>query len=136
MMKILSKRERVERIEYRLEFEWEDMPGAGYTFPCDAHGNVLGDWCRAKAEREQQVREAHATEGLKFLGVQTHTRWVINYAVGRCTCGRKVTLSDPLYNECDCGLWWNMCGQQKIDPTSALGRALDDEEGERYGVTY
>jgi hypothetical protein len=33
-------------------------------------------------------------------------------AVGLCACGRRVYLSHPLDNECDCGLIYNMSGQR------------------------
>jgi len=41
------------------------------------------------------------------------SHWV-EPAVGRCSCGREVVLSDPLDNECECGACYNMSGQAVI----------------------
>lgn len=57
-------------------------------------------------------------------------------AKAKCTCGRIVSLANPLFNECGCGRWYNMCGQEKIDPNSELNRELDAESGEYYGRDY
>ena len=49
-------------------------------------------------------------------------------AVGRCHCGHDVYLHNPLNNECEnCHRWYNMMGQEKIDPNGPLARALDAE---------
>lgn len=120
-MQIIRHRRGIRCIEYGREFEWRDTPGAGFSFPCDEHGEI--------------IREGMAPPGLANLeaclsgqfdvidkGVKDWSRTVWLPAVGRCsTCGAEVVLDHHFTNECTaihprsgkvCGALYNGCGQE------------------------
>jgi hypothetical protein len=50
----------------------------------------------------------------------------------KCTCGRSLTLSDSMTNQCECGQFWNGCGQRLSSPRNwgeETGEAFDDRGG-------
>lgn len=53
-MKIVKRRERHERVYYRLDFERKDDSGGGYTFECDEHGNVDIDELKQEAQENYE----------------------------------------------------------------------------------
>ncbi|HZX80767.1 MAG TPA: hypothetical protein VFE72_07445 [Lysobacter sp.] len=127
-IEIIRPRERVESVSRSLFFEREAARGSGFAFSCDEHGNLQGDAYASKAEREAQAAELRASGQYRAPYVQTSRSSHTLPAVGRCTCGAEVVLSDPLSNECEpCGRWYNMMGQSKINPHGELARALDAE---------
>jgi hypothetical protein len=136
-MKIISQRERVEVVSYYLHFASRSVPGAGWGPDCDERGNVLGDEHATKEQREAAVAEARLDPDLMPPEIRRRGHSYVQCAIGRCTCGAEVQLEDPLFNECDrCHRFWNICGQEKIDPNGALNRELDAESGEFYGIDY
>lgn len=124
MIPILHPRRTVETIEYRLFFESE--PGRGYSFQCDEQGVVdTADLTSAAAANYLFCLD----QGYESR-IQKFTHSFRKPAVGRCHCGNKVYLSDPLDNECQCGACYNMSGQQ-VTPSWEC-----DETGEPYGFHY
>ena len=136
-MKIISRRERIEEVSYCLYFASKGTRGAGWGPSCDKDGNVLGDSYATKEQREAAVAEARLDPDFEAPYVRAQTHGYMQCAIGRCTCGAEVQLEDPLFNECDrCHRYWNMSGQEKINPNGALNRELDIESGEFYGIDY
>jgi hypothetical protein len=136
-MTIISRRERVEAYTYRLSFDRIERDGSGFGFDCDEHGNLLGNEFATKERRELQAAELRLDPGFFAPYISKWNASYTNCAVGRCTCGAEVQLEDPLFNQCDrCHRYWNICGQEKIDPNGALNRELDIEAGEFYGIDY
>ena len=39
-MKIIHERQRINIVEYTLDFHWNDASGAGFSFPYDKDGNL------------------------------------------------------------------------------------------------
>jgi hypothetical protein len=136
-IEILSRRQRVETEYFRLDFDCISVRGAGYSFDCTKDGTVLGDEFRTKEEREAAVAEVTAHPDYEGPFLRTYTHSYMEPAVGRCECGASVTLQDPLDNECEeCHRWYNMVGQEVLDPNSALGRearAFDDRFADEEG---
>ncbi|HEY4529157.1 MAG TPA: hypothetical protein VIG97_02325 [Luteimonas sp.] len=121
-IEIIRPRQRIECVEHALFFESKVEPGAGFAYPCGEDGKVLDPFHEARAA------ELRAGGEYREPRVQTSRRHYTECAVGRCTCGAEVALSDPLSNECEpCGRWYNMMGQSKINPHGELARALDAE---------
>lgn len=119
MLKIIRQREHVERLSYGLHFDAIDPAtgkpferGNGVGFDCDEHGAIIETDPQCLAH----VRDVRAKVGTEFSEPYINTfrsHWV-EPAVGRCSCGREVVLSDPLDNECECGACYNMSGQAVI----------------------
>ncbi len=127
-IEIIQPRQRVERVRHTLYFERIAERGSGFALSCDEHGKLLGDQYATAAEREARAAELRADAAFDAPVIQTYRHTYVEPAVGRCSCGCKVALPDPLSNECeDCGRWYNMMGQSKINPHGELARALDAE---------
>lgn len=151
-MKIIRHRERIESTSYSRSFEYEDMPGAGFGFDCDEHGNVdidklppaarsSWDACMAgETERVVDGEYERDEEGdlsyvpgtghrvkvkLLDMGVVTHHHSYVQPAVGECACDAHVELRG-FTNTCHkCGRDYNTSGQL-LAPRSQWG----EETGE------
>jgi hypothetical protein len=108
-MNIVRKSRIVHVESYGLSFEWNDMPGAGFSFPCDKQGMVLLD--EMPLEARQNLEKCMRGEYAVFLlGVQDYSYTYREPAQGQCSCGRIVELMD-FTNTCECGFEYNSCGQ-------------------------
>lgn len=130
-MKIISRRQYVEGAHVHERFyEWENTPGAGFSFECDEHGNVNVDklYPAGKESYRQCVDGSiRSRTGEKVIDRGVRCRELRGYwraAVGRCDCGREVVLSG-FTNTCDCGADYNSVGQ-RLAPRSQWG----EETGE------
>lgn len=114
-------------IEYRREYEWPNRPGAGYSFPCDRHGNIiLTDTLAINVER----CETMAARGeILDLGIVEHVHHDVKPAHGKCDCGRTVWLDhDHGYGcGCDCGRNYNLSGQE-LAPMSQWEERIDADD--------
>lgn len=127
-MKIIQQRERIERVEYRLFFESEKIPGAGFAYVCDAEGNVATEVLEpcARAGYEDLLRDRtgyHAPVVEETKSAYTQPR------IGLCDdCGEEVYL-DRFTNACDCGADYNMSGD-RLAPRAfwgeETGESVDD----------
>jgi len=109
----LSLGRQVNEHELRRNFHYVDEPGAGFSFPCDAHGNLLPglspaalsnyDTCLRLAEAARMVDEGMVDE------VQSH----YEPPVIQCLrCQSPVTLDDAWLSTCSCcGADYNGSGQ-------------------------
>jgi hypothetical protein len=129
MSKIISERKTVEEIYYRLDFEYPNEKGCGFSFPCDKDGNLSDDmqqaaidnynWCIANPDK------------INNLGVQKHINRYRQPAILLCDCGEKIELYGNT-NTCDkCEADYNMFGQ-KLAPRSQWGY----ETGESWCDCY
>lgn len=115
MLQIVKEIKRVSDIEYSLEYRWKDEKNAGYSFPCNESGETF------------ELNEC-AKESLKFCQensdkfddpfVETRHYTYIEPAVGKCKCGREITLDGGYMGavQCECGQWYNLFGQELIAP--------------------
>jgi hypothetical protein len=110
-MKIKSQRKRVTQYSYASYYEWNDCPGAGYSFDCDEKGNLLP----FKSETAQKNYEKCRTGeyDVRFVGVQKYEHSYTEPAIGLCEdCGEEVVL-DGFTCTCDrCGADYNSFGQR------------------------
>ena len=108
-MEIIRDRETITRTIYYRGFCYIDEPDAGFSFPCDEHGNI-GELNPVAAEN---LRKCLAGEyEVNDKGIQGYTNRYTEPAAGKCSCGREVTLPNPLDNTCSCGLCYNGSGQE------------------------
>lgn len=116
MLKNFTPRHYYTHREYRLE--WTDEDGNGFSFPCDANGNVnISDMA---PEGYANLRYCMANpEGFEVAGeLKVHEWRCHDDAHGTCSCGREVYLWDQYYGacECECGKWYNLFGQEILPP--------------------
>ena len=112
-MEIIKRRERIERVEYFLSYERKDIPGAGWSFPCDEQGNVKEDELQpAGLESLRECRANHTEGPFACHPPEVRESWTryTKPAIGRCHCGREVELYG-FTNTCDCGADYNSSGQ-------------------------
>ena len=115
IVKIISKRERKERVGFSRDFQRVDCePGCGYGFPCDAKGNVIPDENYNCWGKNYEYCVSHPEEYIDE-GVVKHSWTYTEPAVGKCSCGGEVHLDGD--TPCpECGQWYNMFGQALKDP--------------------
>lgn len=127
-MKIIKTRNRKVAVSYRRAFEWLDCPGSGFAFPCNENG-VL-DSLPPAAKENFAFCLAHP-EQLADLGIEKTEQAYTEPAIGLCNrCGREIALQG-FTNTCDCGLDYNMSGQQLADRSQ-----WGEETGEHWTDCY
>lgn len=126
MGKIIRRGERVERVEYYLSFERNDLPGAGFSFPCDQQGNVYRDRLQP-AGLENLADCLSGVHNVTAEGVK-ESHWSFwQPGILKCDCGREVELHG-FTNTCQCERDYNQSGQL-LAPRSQWG----EETGESLG---
>jgi hypothetical protein len=126
-MEIIQEAQRKSRTEYTREFKYSKDHNFGYSFPCDSKGNILS---LRPASQENYDKIKLGQEDVIDEGVHISTSWWTEPAVGKCECGRKVELHDPLDNFCSCGQCYNSSGQ-RVTPSGEC-----DEQGNPYDFDY
>ena len=130
MTTFIRKREVKTHTTYELVFNRTTNDGSGYGFPCDKNGQVYlaGMTPEARATLEECLRNL---QGEFYSGkVKAYSRRYVDVAVIRCRCGAQHPLFDHNGmgdSQCDCGQWYNACGQQ-LSPPDQWG----EETGERF----
>ena len=122
MLKNIIPRTLVELVEQAIEFT--DAEGCGFSFPCDRSGNVQFSKTDAEIARVQREHYKYAMAHpelfpVKFNQVITRRRTYIEPAHGTCRCGEDITLVNEYQGACQCpkcGQWYNLFGQELIDP--------------------
>lgn len=124
-MKIISHRERVTVEEHRRDFDIVDIPGAGFSFPCDAEGNleelnpVAAESLAGCLAGRMKLGDG-AEHDIRDNGIKSWTRSYTVPSEGVCdVCGEVVALRG-FTNTCDCGADYNMSGQ-RLAPRSQWG---------------
>ena len=116
MLKIIKERTPETVSEYYIEFKYKDDPDAGFCFPATVHGDP--DFAHMTPEASANY-EACLTDKRLTEGEFTKHEWTyMNPALGLCSCGKEVVLESD-YNgavQCECGKWYNVFGQELIDP--------------------
>ncbi len=116
MTQWVRRGERITDYHYGLTFEWDDTPGAGFSFDCDKDGNVLTDsfiplaldnlkHCLANDFPEGTV---HSTGITKYV----NSYWEPGIIVCE-RCDNEVVLYNTLTNTCEkCDTDYNAFGQR------------------------
>jgi hypothetical protein len=115
-IKIIKERKHKEVVSYSRFFEWRNTPGAGFSFNCDASGNLLPDPNRSDLGRRNYEACMAGEFDVIDHGVQQQVHRYADPAIGKCHCGRKVVLDDAMTNECECGRLYNWVGQELNPP--------------------
>ena len=125
-MKLISQRQRITDVEYFLEFDVNDCPGAGFGFDCDERGNVDFSALSPAALANLDLCLC-GSDNISYAGIRKHVHIYIQPAIGLCSCGDQVSL-DGFTNTCDnCGADYNQSGQ-RLAPRSHWG----EETGEHW----
>jgi hypothetical protein len=109
-MKIIRKRKTVQYTLYRRVFDYHDRPGSGFSFPCDAHGELdLYEMPEEACKNFQRCLNGELDvidRGVVWLNAD-----YTQSAAGQCDCGVVVELTG-FTNTCECGADYNMSGQR------------------------
>lgn len=131
MSKVIAPGGRVEHTERRRAFEWLDCPGAGFSFLCDEHGNILmGDLA---PEALDSVLTCFTDERVADRGIEVYSHSYREGPTVECDCGRHVHCDDSWANGCECGREYNSSGQQ-LAPRSQWGAEWVTQPEEDYGL--
>lgn len=125
MAEFISRSKRVTNITYARSFQSRAMPGASFSFDCDAAGVIDRSTLRPAGLANL---EGCLNGALNVIdeGVIQYSNTYTEPAVIRCQCGARVTLYDPFASGCDhCGREYNGAGQL-LAPRSQWG----EETGE------
>ncbi|MCY9738176.1 hypothetical protein M5X17_31275 [Paenibacillus alvei] len=129
MAHIIKEKQRIELTSYSLEYEWNDVKGAGFSFPCDEKGNLITEGL-TKRGLENYNACSKGEKDVKFLGIQKNNYAYTEPAILECDCGDKLSLSG-FTNTCQCGTDYNMSGQRL-----ASRRHWGEETGEKWHECY
>lgn len=125
MAKVIKERSRELIESYSLHFGWKDHPGSGFGFDCDKQGVV--DESKLEGLGLENYRKCLSGEYDVLPGeLMDFSHYYTNPTVIECHCGKHVSL-DTNDNMCECGQWYNMSGQELVDPS-----LWGEETGETY----
>lgn len=116
MLKIIKERTPETIKEYYINFWYKDDPDTGFCFPATSSGEP--DFAFMCPEAIANYEACLTDERLTEAEFEPREYTYINPAVGKCICGREVVL-DTGYEgavRCECGRWYNLFGQELIDP--------------------
>ncbi|UCC72023.1 MAG: hypothetical protein JSV86_16895 [Gemmatimonadota bacterium] len=136
-MKIIRRGRRSTEVSYVRRFEWRDCPGGGFSFACDAEGNVNINHLTVVARGSYAGCVSGSIDGrdLIDLGVEREVRSWREPSIGACDrCGRHVTLAG-FTNTCECGADYNMSGQRLAD-RSQWGEETGESVADILSVDY
>ena len=115
MLKNIVPRERKTIVEYSIDFDLDE--NSGFTFPCDAEGNLLDPDNDCMMRNYRNCME-HPEKFVRWNKLVRRHRTYTEPAHGTCVCGREVELYDQYYGacSCECGRWYNLFGQELLPP--------------------
>ncbi len=129
MIPIIQERENGISVTYARCFEWRNDPGAGFSFECDEHGTIVPS--KHESGRENLRKCLTGEYDVIDKGIVTYRSRYSCPAIGRCTCGAEVVLSQS-DNDCEkCGAIYNSFGQ-RLAPREHWG----EETGESLADIY
>lgn len=126
-MEIIRNSSGKEVISYSLRFSFTaDRFTSGFAFTCNADGKVDLRKLKPAARRSYAACRAGVVDGrpIYLMGRLAIRGWKHTPAIGKCDCGRQITLSG-FTNSCECGADFNSAGQ-RLSPRSWWG----EETGE------
>ncbi|HQN17582.1 MAG TPA: hypothetical protein PKV86_00520 [Syntrophobacteraceae bacterium] len=115
-MEIVRQAEVKEELEYTRVYEWAGENGAGFSFPCDENGEVDLESLQPAARKNYLACEDGTFDVIDRGILKTRRRWN-EPAIGKCVCGRNVSLGG-FTNHCDCGRLYNWNGSELTDPST------------------
>lgn len=123
---IIRKRQAIRVTSFALEYEWRDMPGAGFMFDCDEQGNPFIAKIAPTALQSLQACQ-NGTLDVVFKGIKDCSYTYYQPAIVRCECGHNIELDDAMTNGCDrCGREYNGSGQL-LAPRSQWEEPWDED---------
>lgn len=102
---------------YSIAFEREDT--SGFSFDCDANGNLLPGLTECAMENYRWCMEHPEEFPRKWNEFVVYPNSWTEPAHGDCVCGTQVELYNQYRGACQCpkcGRWYNLFGQNLIAP--------------------
>lgn len=115
MLRDYQRAEYKTIVEYSLDFT--DEYGDGFSFPCDAAGELLPGL--TQCARENYAHCLAHKDDFVVNGFVAHKRRIKENASGTCICGNHVELWNEYNGACECeqcGRWYNLFGQELLPP--------------------
>lgn len=137
-MKKISHRTYVDYVEHRRNFDWEGERDWGFSFACDAAGEVDVDALNPCARENYLACLTGVVDGRKIVdrGVQSWERTVVEPAIGLCdVCGSEVVLEGFTCTCERCGADYNSAGQ-RLAPRSQWGEETGESVADILSVDY
>ena len=116
MTRIIKERETVVEISYYRAFL--DKQGNGFSFPCTETGELLDTNPEIARMNFAKCKRGDFPD-LEDQGIVKSERRYTNPAILECDCKNHVPLVNKYLGACscsECGRWYNLFGQQLINP--------------------
>ena len=127
--------ETITHESYVMAFEWNDCPGAGFSFPCNADGSM--DLSGREGRLENLAGCLFGVFDVTYKGIEDWSRTWTERS-GKCVCGRTVDITEPDYGhgiDCECGRIYNSSGQE-LAPRSQWEDRYDEDSTQPYNVEF
>lgn len=123
--------------EYALSYEWDDCPGAGFSFPCNHEGVPLMNEMLPEALENLDKALNGDMPGLSFKGIKDYSRHCRMPGYGTCACGETVELDYDYGHgiDCKCGRIYNLSGSQ-LAPRSQWEERYSEESTVPYYAEF
>ena len=134
-MEIIRQRSVEHFTFYRRDFSLVSNPGSGYSFECDAQGDIAEALHPAGVANFKACLAGVNENGEKIRddGVRECHDRIIHDRIGKCVCGCEVSLSH-FTNTCDgCQRDYNMSGQE-LAPRSQWGCETGEDYSDIQGL--
>jgi hypothetical protein len=94
-LKMLHHAKSTTEVKWYLFYRWKKRGGTGFTFPCDAEGNMD---LRSMSELDEKIFEAceggEYSEHVDYAGLIREIEFNRLPAVGLCQCGEELILEN------------------------------------------
>jgi len=115
-MEIVQQAEWKKEVEYTRFYGCAGKSGAGFSFPCNENGEVDLESLHPEARKNYLACNDGTLDVIDHGILKTERRWK-EPAIGKCVCGRTVSL-EWFTNHCDCGRLYNWNGTELDDPST------------------
>jgi len=115
-VKIIRNRERVFVEDFNIEFDLGN--GGGFSFPCNAKGELLEGLSDEAKENYRKCIE-HPERFVNGPELRKNSWSYVEPALAECICGERFELTDEYMGarECPkCERWYNLFGQELVKP--------------------
>lgn len=127
-MEIISEPTSEVVVDYYLDYDYAHETGSGFSFQCDAEGNLLPEVTDAGRENYAKCLANTHRWPVVCKGVKEHHTTIDTPAIGRCVCGGEVWL-EGFTNTCACGRDYNWNGDL-LAPREQWGEETGETEAD------
>jgi hypothetical protein len=125
---VIKNSERIECVRFFHSYSFKDNKNSGFSFPCDEMGNLLP----LQSAGLENWNRCQNSADIIDEGIVKEEWSYFQPAIGKCDCGKLITLDGDSMGECecDCGRVYNNFGQRLVGKTHPWNG--QNEDGEYY----